>query len=89
MGLDVALHFLIAMIGMYLFLRSIGVSTMGSLLGALTYPLSSFFYVRLGHPTFVATAAWIPWFFYAFEVARRNRMEGLSGQLHPRTTSST
>ncbi|MFC1800192.1 hypothetical protein ACFL2Z_04705, partial [Candidatus Eisenbacteria bacterium] len=76
MGLDVALHFLIAMIGMYLFLRSIRVSVMGSLLGALTYPMSSFFYVRLGHPTFIATAAWIPWFFYAFELARRNQWKG-------------
>jgi len=76
MGLDVALHFLIAMIGMYLFLRSISVSTMGSLLGALTYPLSSFFYVRLGHPTFIATAAWVPWFFYAFELARKSEWKG-------------
>ena len=42
MGYDVGIHLLIAMIGMYLFLRTIGVNTLGSLLGAFSYPFSLF-----------------------------------------------
>ena len=76
MGVDMAIHMFIAMLGMYLFLRSIRVSALGSVLGALTYPFSSFFYVRLGHPTFIASASWVPWFFFAFEEARRHERRG-------------
>jgi hypothetical protein len=74
---DVAIHLVIAMLGMYLFLRSISVNAWGSLLGGLAFGFSSFFYVRLGHPTFIAAAAWIPFFFYGFEKARMRGPEGV------------
>jgi hypothetical protein len=70
MGYDVAIHFFLALVGMYLFLRIISTSTLGSMLGAFAYGFSSFFFTRMGHPTFVASAAWIPFFFYGFEKAR-------------------
>jgi hypothetical protein len=76
MGYDVAIHVFIAMVGMYLFLRAIRVVTLGAMAGAFAYAFSSFFYVRMGHPTFVATGAWIPFFFYAYERARISEWAG-------------
>jgi hypothetical protein len=76
MGYDVALHLVIAMVGMYLFLRSIKVNLWGSVLGGFAFGFSSFFYVRLGHPTFIASAALVPFFFYGLEKARRSGPAG-------------
>jgi len=76
LGYDVALHFLLALIGMYLFLTAIDASRAGATLGAFAYGFSSFFATRMGHPTFVASAAWIPFFFYGFELARRSERVG-------------
>jgi hypothetical protein len=71
MAYDVAIHLVIAMFGMYLFLGAIRVNVWGALLGGFAFGFSSFFYVRLGHPTFVASSAWMPFLFYAFERARK------------------
>jgi hypothetical protein len=79
-GYDVALHVFLAMLGMYLFLRLTGASVAGCLAGAISYGLSSFFASRMGHPTFVASAAWIPFLFFAYERARRG-MRGGGGLL--------
>ncbi len=76
MGYDVAIHFFIAMVGMYLFLQALGTTTSGSIVGAFAYGLSSFFYCRVGQPPFVAAAAWIPFFFYAYERAQRSERTG-------------
>ncbi len=75
-GYDVAIHFLIAMVGMYLFLRAVDTTTAGSIVGAFAYGFSSFFYCRVGQPPFVAAASWIPFFFYAYERARRSERTG-------------
>jgi hypothetical protein len=76
MGYDVAIHVLIAMVGMYLFLRSLGCSLLSSALGAFSYAFSSFFFQRVGHPTFIAAASWIPFLFYGFEKARESGRKG-------------
>jgi hypothetical protein len=70
MGYDVALHVLLALTGMYLFLRRISCGAPDAILGAFAYGFSSFFFTRMGHPTFIASAAWIPFLFYGFERAR-------------------
>ncbi len=78
MGYDAAIHFLIAMVGMYLFLRAAGGTVRGGMVAGLTFGLSSFFFLRTGHPTFIASASWIPWMFYAYERSRRSaRLGGL------------
>jgi hypothetical protein len=76
LGYDVAIHFLLAMLGMYLFLRIIGTSGPGSMAGAFAYGFSSFFFLRMGHPTFVAAASWIPFFFYGYERAKISERTG-------------
>ncbi|HVP58421.1 MAG TPA: hypothetical protein VMU02_10010, partial [bacterium] len=76
MGYDAAIHVLIAMLGMYLFLRAIGANSAGSLVGAFGYGLCSFMIEGFGHPPFLATASWIPFFFLGFEIARRREWVG-------------
>jgi hypothetical protein len=84
MGYDVALHFFISLVGMYLFMRVIGGTRLGSMVGAFAYGFSSFFFTRYGQPTFVAAASWVPFFFYSFEKAQRAEVKGtllLTGSL--------
>ncbi len=76
MAYDAAIHVFLAMLGMYLFLRRVGVGARGSILGACAYAFSSFFYFRYAFPTLVASAAWIPFHFYGFEVAWRSPRKG-------------
>jgi hypothetical protein len=76
MGYDIAIHVFLAMLGMYLFMRQVGVRTLGGVAAAFGYAFSSFYYVRMGHPTFVAAGAWIPFFFYGFECARNRERKG-------------
>jgi hypothetical protein len=75
-GYDLALHFFLAMLGMYIFLRATGATRLGAMVGGFSYGFSSFFFTRLGHPTFVASASWIPYLFYAYEVAQRRECRG-------------
>ena len=77
LGYDVALHFFLAMLGMFLFLGSIDASHAGRMLGAVAYGMSSFFFLRMGHPTFVAAAAWIPYFFFAYEKSKTSARSGV------------
>jgi NADH:ubiquinone oxidoreductase subunit K len=76
MGIDVAVHFLAAMVGMFLFLGAIRTNAVGRMLGALAYGLSSFFFLRTGHSTFVAAAAWLPYFFFAYEYSKHSVRSG-------------
>jgi hypothetical protein len=77
MGYDIAIHVFLAMLGTYLFMRAVRVARLGAVAAALAYAFSSFFYVRMGHPTFVAAGAWIPFFFYGFERARVSERGGV------------
>jgi hypothetical protein len=76
LGYDIAIHLFVALLGMYMFLRIAGSTTLGSMIGAFAYGMSSFFAMRMGHPTFFASASWIPFFFYAFERARLEERSG-------------
>jgi hypothetical protein len=76
MGYDVAVHIFLAMVGMYLLMRILKTNRTGALVGAFAYALSSFMYTRFGHPTFIASASWIPFFFYGFEVAQSAERRG-------------
>lgn len=71
MTYDVAIHIFLAALGMYFFARKIGLSRQGSVLSSFAYSFSSYFYSRIGHSTFVAAGAWLPFFFYGYERVRR------------------
>jgi hypothetical protein len=76
MGYDIVLHVILAMFGMYLFLRIAGALDTGAILGGFAYGFSSAFFIRMGHVTFVSSAAWLPLIFYGFEKARRQERAG-------------
>jgi len=60
MGYYLVFHFALAGVFMFLFVRSLGAGVFASFLGGLTLMLCGFFVTRTGHPTFVASAAWVP-----------------------------
>jgi hypothetical protein len=75
LGYDIAIHLFIALVGMYMFLRVIGM-TSSALIGAVAYGFSSCFFAGMVHPTAIAAAAWLPFYFYAFERARERAVSG-------------
>jgi len=62
-----ALHYLLAAMGVYLLLRRWGIGFLGSLLGGGAYMLMPFFVVMLtaGHGSQMMTAAYLPWLLLA------------------------
>lgn len=76
MGYDVAIHVFLAMLGMFVFLRALDASHAGACLGGIAYGLSSFIFKEIAHPSFVASAAWVPFVFYGFEIARKSERLG-------------
>ncbi len=60
MGWAVFLHVVLAGLGAYGFLRARGLPPPASGFGALAYMMSGFIVTRIGHPTMVQAAAWLP-----------------------------
>lgn len=62
-----AIHILLAMVGMYWFLRRF-VRPLPAWSGGVIFGLSGFFMARIwaGHMDMIAAAAWVPWVFGAF-----------------------
>jgi hypothetical protein len=62
-------HFILAGIGLYLFLRQLGARQLGATLGAVAYTFSASIILRVfaGHFMYVYAAAWIPLIFYFTE----------------------
>jgi hypothetical protein len=58
------LHYLIASIGVYLLLRSLGAGRIGAILGGIIFAYGGFFVAHLGHYSMISAAAWIPWLFW-------------------------
>lgn len=67
MGLFLFAHFAWAAVGMYLFLKRIGIPRAPALVGAVVFMWNGFFVTRTGHPTVVASSSWLPWAFLAFD----------------------
>jgi hypothetical protein len=67
LGYAVALHAVLAALGLYAFLRQRRLGVLAALVGALAYALSSFMVVRVRHVIFIQMAAWIPWILWAFD----------------------
>jgi hypothetical protein len=60
-GAFIAVHLMVAGLGMFFLLRSMGLSAAPVLFGAVVFMLNGMFATRHGHPQFVATACWLPW----------------------------
>ncbi len=60
MGWFLFIHLALAGVFFYRCARSFGLAPGPAAAGALVFELNPFFLTRLGHPTFVATGAWLP-----------------------------
>lgn len=60
MGWFVAIHFMLGGLFTIVLLRTLGLSRGAAIVGGIAYGISPYFMTRIGHPTFVSTAAWIP-----------------------------
>jgi Bacterial membrane protein YfhO len=67
LGAFLFLHLAGAGFGMALLLRRCDAGFRIAVLGGCAYALSGFFAKHLGSPSFLATAAWLPWVFLAVE----------------------
>ena len=62
------LHQVFAGLGMWLLMRSFGVSNLGAFFAALVHTFTGFF-TTPGHHAIILTASWIPWTLYAVKKA--------------------
>jgi len=60
MGLFMIVHFALAGIFMYVFLRGLGVALIPAAFGALAFQWNGYFISYIGHPTHIATGVWLP-----------------------------
>ncbi len=71
MSLFTALHWVLAALGMRLWLRTLGISEAASLMGALIYALSGDFWWEIIHPPILVAFAWFPFWLAALEALVR------------------
>lgn len=64
-------HFVIAAVGMYGFVRLVGVGRAGAALAGLTFSLGSFLVVQMHHENIVLTAVWLPLILMLVELGLR------------------
>jgi hypothetical protein len=67
MAWAVFLHVVLAGAGTYAFLRNRSLRVQAAVLGGVAYMMSGFLMTRVGHPTMVQAAAWVPWLFLAVD----------------------
>jgi hypothetical protein len=67
MNLIVITTFHLALIGTYLFARSIKLSRLGAVVAAISFSLGGFMIAHIGHTSRIAAAAWLPWVLLAIE----------------------
>lgn len=60
-------HMVWGAVGLFLFLRKLGVPAWCGWGGAMAFALNEYFVKNIGLPTFAATASWVPWIFLATE----------------------
>ena len=59
--------FQLALIGTYLFARSVKLSKLGALVAAITFSFGGFMIAHIGHTSRIAAAAWLPFVLLAIE----------------------
>ncbi len=64
-GLMVLLHLWLAGLGMVALARSLGLGELAQAISGLAFALSGYLVARAGFLSIIATAAWLPWIFWA------------------------
>jgi hypothetical protein len=70
LNLAVVLHFVTAGTGVWLLARRLTGDSLGATAAGLAFGLCGFFFAHVGHPSMIASAAWLPWVFYGYELLR-------------------
>ncbi len=65
--LSILLHFSIAGVGMYLYMRALRLSALAALIAALAFEFNGFLVARFVHPSIMAGAALVPLVFWSVE----------------------
>ena len=73
--------YVIAALGVYAYLRIVGIAVGGSMVGGVGFALSGFMAAHLGHTSMIHAAAWVPWIFASMEgcISRGQRRWALVG----------
>lgn len=80
MSLSVFLHLIIAGLGCYYLVKSLGASGKASFICGMAYSLSGFVFNNLNFPPSLYSASWLPWvFFFAAGLSRTRSLGRLLG----------
>jgi hypothetical protein len=63
------IHFALAGVGMFIFVRLLGTGALAGLLGGLSFSLGSFLVVQMHHENMIRSAVWLPLILAAVELA--------------------
>lgn len=80
---SVLLHFVIAGLGMYLFLRILGSGQFGGFLGGVVFAFSGFFIGHASHLSISSAGAWLPLVFALSQISQERLERGLRGASLP------
>ena len=67
MNIVVISTFQLALIGTYLFARSLNLTRIGAIVAGITFTFGGFMIAHIGHTSRIAAAAWLPWVLLALE----------------------
>jgi hypothetical protein len=73
---SILLHYALAGVFMFLFLRALTLDRISAMFGSVTFMLSGFAIGHLGHVDLLRTVPWLPLILYAFERWRRDLRRG-------------
>lgn len=84
-NVTVVISFVVAGTGTYAFTRMLSRDPAGAAVAGLVFAFSGFMLGRIGHQNMIASLAWLPWAFVAFEMLRQRmsplRLLGAGGAL--------
>ncbi|NNE07481.1 MAG: YfhO family protein [Gemmatimonadetes bacterium] len=72
-GIFLYVHLLAGALGLFLFLRALGVGPWGGALGAIAFGFNAYFATYIGHPVHITTGCWLPFLLLAVRRAVHGR----------------
>lgn len=66
-------HLLVGALGLFFFLRTLGVGPVGGAIGAIAFGFNAYFATYIGHPVHITTGCWLPFLFLAVRRAVHGR----------------
>ncbi|MBI4791060.1 MAG: YfhO family protein [Chloroflexi bacterium] len=70
---DILMHLAWVAVGTYILARTLNLQRPSAFLAAFAFSTGGFFFARLQHMSVLATASWLPWLMWAWEMYERER----------------